>query len=269
MKKLKDKVVLITGGAAGIGFCTAENFAKAGSKLILTDIDEESLGSAAEKLRSKGASVSTYVNDVSSQKQVESLAKKVLAEHGRLDVLINNAGIGHNGELKDTTMKDWKKLIDINFMGPLNFIYAFLPSMLEKRTGHIVNVSSGQAFFLLPTWGAYASIKLGMAGYSEVLGFELRPYNIKVTTVYPFMVRTGFYDEVDAETWGTKMSMKLLPYYSNSPQTVGRIIFKSVKKGKAVEMVHPINLMGFYARFLPHVHGGMNTIANWFLSKKA
>ncbi|MDP8257524.1 MAG: SDR family oxidoreductase [Candidatus Alcyoniella australis] len=268
MKKLKDKVVLITGGAHGIGLCTAEYFAKAGSVLVLTDIDEPGLDAAAKQIEELGAKVHTYVTDVSKKSAVDKTAKDVIAKLGGVDVLINNAGIGHNGEIKDTTLKQWRKLIDVNFMGPLHFIYALLPSMIERNSGHIVNLSSGQAFFLLPTWGAYASIKLGMAGYSEVLGFELSKHNIEVTTVYPFMVNTGFYDEVQGETWGAKMSMKLLPFYSNSPKTVGRIIFKAVRKDKAVEMVSPINLLGFYSRFLPLLHSGVNTVASMLLAKR-
>lgn len=262
MKKLKDKWVLITGGAAGIGFCTAEEFAKAGSKLILTDINEAKLDEAAQTLRGRGAEVLTYINDVSDREAVHELADDVLHKTGGLDVLINNAGIGLSKELKDTTYDDWEKLIDINLWGPLHFIYAFLPSMLQRQGGHIVNVSSGQAFLRMPTWGAYAAIKLALGGFSEVLYFELAEYGVKVTTVYPYMVATGFYDEMEGESFASKMAMKLVPYYSHSPQKVGKIIFKAVKKNKMTEMVSIVNQMGFYSKFSSLLTKGMGHATN-------
>jgi short-subunit dehydrogenase len=267
MKKLKDKLVLITGGAAGIGLCTAGEFAKAGSRLILTDINPNKLDEAAEKLRGQGAEVTTYVNDVSDREAVHKLARDVLARFGQLDVLINNAGVGLTKELKDTTFAEWERLVNINFWGPLNFIYAFLPSMIERRNGHIVNLSSGQAFYRLPTWGAYASIKQALGGFSEVLYYELAEYDISVTTVYPFMVNTGFYSDVEAESFGTKMAMKLLPYYSQSAETVGKVIFKAVKKNKQTEMVTVMNMPGFYSQVMPLARKTMGKMTNLFLAK--
>jgi short-subunit dehydrogenase len=140
--------------------------------------------------------------------------------------------------------------------------------MITHGKGHIVNLSSGQAFYLMPTWGAYASIKLAVGGMSEVMHYELAQHGVKVTTVYPFVVNTGFYDDVESETFGSKVSMKLLPYYSNSPETVGKLIFKAVKKGKTDEMVHPLVLVGYYTRFFRPLHAGMSIVSNWFLSKK-
>ena len=268
MKNLRDKLVLITGGGAGIGLATAHQFGKAGARLILTDIDAEALLAAAEELTGKGYIVDTYVNDISDREAVEKLAETILEKYDGLDVLINNAGIGHNGELKDTTLEKWRALVEINLFGPLHYIYSFLPSMIEKKSGHIVTLSSGQAFFQLPTWGAYASIKLGLAGMSEILHYELAKYDIGVTTVYPFMVNTGFYDDVKADTFGSKMSMKLLPYYSNTPETVAKRILNAVKKGKSVEMVNLLNSVGFYSRFFRPVSASISILSNWFLAKK-
>jgi len=267
MKKVRGKTVLITGGASGIGLCTACEFAKAGSRLILTDIDEQKLAEAERVIRDLGAEVTTYVNDVRDRKAVEKLARDVLERFGNLDILINNAGVGLTKELKDTTMDEWKKLIDINLWGPLYFIYAFLPSMLEKHSGHIVNISSGQAFFRLPTWGAYAAIKLCLSAISEVLYFEMAPHKIKVTAVHPFMVNTGFYDTAAPETFGGKLSMKLLPFYSSTPDKVGKIIFNAVRKEKMFEMAHIFNTFGYYSKFSDVVNKGMGHMTTWFLAK--
>jgi len=266
--EIKNKTVLITGAALGIGRCTAEEFAKAGAKLILTDVNEKELLKTVENLKQYNSNISTFIVDISNKKQVQSMAKDVLKEFGFLDILINNAGVGHHGELKDTSLETWDKLLKINLWGTLYHNDAFLPSMLAKKQGHIVNVASGQAFFKLPTWGAYAIIKLAAGAYSELLHYELKTHNVNVTTVYPFMVNTGFYDDVDTETILSELSMKLLPYYSLTPEQVGKIIFKAVKNKKAVEMVHPFNYIGKYLNFENPSSEIFNRITSYFMVKK-
>jgi NAD(P)-dependent dehydrogenase (short-subunit alcohol dehydrogenase family) len=269
MKNLRGKRVLITGGAGGIGLCTAEEFARAGSEVIITDIDGERLDQAKTKLSEYGIPIHTRVVDVVDRQQVNDLARWVLEDVGGLDVLINNAGIGYNGELADTTLETWQKLLAVNLLGPLYHIYAFLPYFKEKRGGHIVNVSSGQTYFRLPTWGAYASIKAAFGAFSEILYFELRKYHVKVTTVYPFMVNTPFYKDIQGDTWGAKLSMKLIPYYSMTPEKVARIIFRAVKKEIKVERVSVINDLGRYAQLVPFANDIMALTSNFFLAKKA
>lgn len=268
MSDMNGKVVLITGGAKGIGFVAAREFAKAGSTVVLTDIEGELLEKAADSIRQTGAEVHTYVVDVSDRTQVEEMANDVMEKLGRVDVLINNAGVGHTREFIDMDYKTWETLIGVNFWGPMYHIYAFLPHMIERGEGHIVNVSSGQVYFRLPTWGAYATSKSALGAFSETLHYELEELGIKVTTVYPFMVRdTGFYLDVDAKTWGTKMAMLFLPYYSNKPETVGRKIYKAVVKGKRVERVHLFNWVGIYMHFLPFVHDIVSRITYRFLGR--
>jgi len=266
MKKLKGKRVLITGGAGGIGLCTAEEFAKAGAEPIITDINENALAQAADKLRAFHVAVHTRRVDVTDRAQVEALAYWVNDDLGGLDILINNAGIGHSGELIDTTIDDWERLIKVNLCGPLYHVYAFLPAMIARGGGQIVNISSGQAFFRLPTWGAYATIKLALGAFSEILHWEVKKHNVRVTTVYPFMVNTSFYKDISGETLGQKLSMKLVPYYSMTPEKVGKIIFQATKKEKQIEMVSLINDFGFYSRLVPPLADFMSWTSNLFLT---
>ncbi len=268
MADIKGKRVLITGAASGIGLCTAEEFAKAGAELVMTDIDAEGLDRAVDRLRATGAVVHGRVVDVSDRVAVDAMAKWVLEELGDLDILINNAGIGHSGELAETSLDTWERLVAVNFWGPLYHVYAFLPRMIERKRGHIVNVSSGQAFFRLPTWGAYATVKLALGGFSEMLRFEVSKYGIKVTTVYPFMVDTPFYRGIEGDTLAGRLSMRLVPYYSMSPERVGRILFKAVKKQKPVEMVSVLNDVGYYARVVPPVGNLVSMVSNLVLTKR-
>ena len=251
MRSLINKVVLITGGAQGLGLNAAGEFAEEGSILILTDINKDSLAEAKSILEAKGAEVHTYTVDVTVKKKVDELADKVLKKFGKVDVMINNAGIGHHADLEETSLDTWRKLMDVNFWGPLYHIYAFLPSMKERGEGHIVNISSGQAFLRMPTWGAYSAIKLAIGAVSELLHFELEQYNIRVTTVYPYMINTGFYNDIEYATFVGKLSKVFLPLYSQKPSTVGRIIFDAVKNEKKVEMVSPINTIMKYLHFFP------------------
>jgi NAD(P)-dependent dehydrogenase (short-subunit alcohol dehydrogenase family) len=250
-KSLKGKRVLLTGGANGIGLCLARLLVKDGARLIISDIDAGALERARAQLAGELGEVFDYAVDVSDRAAVETMADWVKEQFGGLDILINNAGIGHSGEFIETPLEKWKKLMDVNFWGPLYHVYAFLPQLIESSEGQIVNVSSGQAFFRLPTWGPYAVIKLALGGFSELLRFEMRKFNVAVTTVYPFMVNTGFYKDIEGETLGAKLSMKLMPYYSMSPDRVARIMFKAIKKKKAVEMVSALNDFAYYARAVP------------------
>lgn len=268
MQYVKGKTVLVTGGASGIGLCLAENLAKAGSELIITDINGETLATAAEKLRDLGAKVHTRQMDVCDREAVEELARWAEDECGGVDILVNNAGIGHTEEMVDTSLETWKKLMDVNFWGVLYHVYAFLPAMMARRRGHIVNVSSGQAFFRLPTWGPYATIKLAMGAFSEILRYEVGRFNIRVTTVYPFMVNTPFYQDIEGDTWGQKMSMRLLPYYSMTPERAGKVIYKAIRRRKAIEMMHPLNDVAKYMRFIPGATDMVSIITMLALGKK-
>lgn len=270
MNDIKGKKVLITGGAKGIGFHTAQIFAQNGAQIIITDINKNALNDAQKKLQQFDGPIHTYVVDVSDQKQVENLAKDIIKQHKGIDVLINNAGVGLTKEMADMSLEEWKKQIGVNLWGPLYHMYSFLPDMLGKAKGQIVNVSSGQAFFRLPTWGAYAAIKLCLGGLSNILYYELRSRGIQVTTIYPFMVNTGFYNKIkDSEqTFGTKLAMKLLPYYSNKPETLGKKIFQAVKKKKKTEMVHILNWVAYYMWFIPFLANIVGYFTFLFLGKK-
>jgi NAD(P)-dependent dehydrogenase (short-subunit alcohol dehydrogenase family) len=263
----KGKTVLITGSARGIGFDTARHFARAGSRVILTDVDGEALDGAERRLAGDGEVLATYSVDVSDRDAVESMAEDVLDRYGRLDVLINNAGIPHHEEIHETTIEEWEKVFAVNFFGPLYHIYAFLPDMLDREDGHIVNVSSGQAFFLIPTWGAYATSKLALGGFSEVLHHELRKHGISVTTVYPYVVNTGFYQDVGIESLGSKLSMKLLDLYAHSPDEIAGKIFRATRDERKSEMTSLLNWAGYYMDFVPGAKGLFTQVTDKLMSR--
>ena len=247
------KTVLITGGAGGIGLAAAKHFAKDDWRILLSDRDGARLDAAARELRDLGAPVETWTVDVTDPAAVATCAAEILERYGHLDVLINNAGVGHHGEIADTSLTTWKLLMDVNFWGPLYHIYAFLPAMKARREGQIVNVSSGQAFIKMPTWGAYAAIKAALGVVSEVLHWELKKHGIRVTTVYPGMVNTGFYDEMDTKTLGGRLSMLLLPLYSMPAKRMGRILHRAVTNHDKMELSNLHNRFAWFTQGLPLV----------------
>ncbi len=249
----KPGTVLITGGGGGIGLAAAKYFAKDGWRVLLSDLDPDRLATAANELHALDAEVETYVVDVTDRAAVEAYAAEIVDRHGHLDVLINNAGVGHHGEIADTSLETWKLLVDVNLWGPLHHIYAFLPSMKAKGAGQIVNVSSGQAFIKMPTWGAYAAIKAALGVASEVLHWELKKHGIKVTTVFPGMVNTGFYSDVETNTLGGRLSMLLLPLYSMPAKRMGRILHRAVTRHEKTELSNLHNRFAWFTQGLPLV----------------
>lgn len=267
-RALSGKRVLITGAGGGIGSHLAHVFAKAGNDLVLTDLDSARLDQASRRLSSMGVSIQTRAMDVSDRSAVESLARWVVDELGGLDILINNAGVGFQAELAETSLETWKKLLDVNFLGPLYHVHAFLPHFKQKRSGHIVNVSSGQAFFRLPTWGAYAAVKAALGVFSEVLCFELRKHHIRVTTVYPFLVNTPFYENIQAPTPRGRFALSLIPYCSMSPEQAARIIFKAVSRRAKVEYVSRLNDLGRIQGLIPFARDLLSRASHLLLAQE-
>ncbi len=270
MRSFKNKNVIITGAAGDVGKNLAKKIAKHEANLILSDVNLEGLQELKNDIESTyDTKVRIDGLDITNEQKVKIFSEEVLKEFGSIDLLINNAGIGHYAELAETSIETWKQLLEVNLWGALYHVHAFLPSMIERESGHIVNVSSGQAFFRMPTWGAYAVTKLAMGAYSEVLRHEVKKFNINVTTCYPYMINTGFYNEIPGENFFQKLSMKMLPFYSMSPERVSNILFKAIKKNKAIEMVSPMNNFGKASHFVPKMWDVVSTATAMTLGKKA
>lgn len=262
------KKVLITGAASGIGFELTKKFLLNGDMVFMVDYNKLALKKAFDKIISEAKplvkNLYYYECDVRMPSHIWRIIEYV-KDIGDLDVLINNAGIAHNEELINTDNSSWAKLIDTNLLGPIYMMNIFMP-MLKRTKGQIVNVSSGQAFFRLPSWGAYSVTKLALGALSELLSFEASKYNIKVTTVYPFMVNTPFYEDMSGDTFVSKLAMKFLPLYSDSAEKVAQKIFQAVQKKKRVEYINPINYVGVAFRAMPPVAGLVTYIADKLLN---
>lgn len=250
---LRDKWILITGAASGIGKETSLLLAGEGSNLVLADINETGLVQTAEQLKALGAEVFYKATDVTDKEQIKELADAVHDRIGALDVLVNNAGFGCSAELKDTSDEQWEALIKLNFLSAINMVNAFLPPMLKKGRGQIVNISTGQVFYPVPTWGAYAASKAALATYSECLTWELRRFGIKVTTVFPGLINTPFYNEVETHTFPQKFVLWWIRSLGSTPLKMAIKIVGGIKKQKRRVIQSWVNWLNYlFRRHSPH-----------------
>ncbi len=191
---IKDKVVVITGASSGLGAATARQLAQQGAKLVLGARRLDRLQALVEELSlGHAAAVRT---DVTQYAQVRHLVDHAVQSHGRIDVIINNAGLMPNSPLERGKVEDWDRVIDVNMKGVLYGIAAALPYMKAQHSGHIINVSSVAGHKVRPGNAVYAAAKTAVRVISEGLRQEVKPYNIRTTVISPGVVATELPDSV-------------------------------------------------------------------------
>ena len=181
MTKQQTKVLVLTGGSSGIGLATVKLFASKG----YTVYELSRSGKSFDKVKHIDC-------DVTKEETVKSAINQVIAEQGRIDVLINNAGFGISGPIEFTETEDAKKQFDVNFFGALNVVKAVVPFMREAKAGRIIFVSSVAAVFSIPFQSFYSAAKAAMNSLALSLANELRPFNVSVCSLMPGDVSTGF-----------------------------------------------------------------------------
>jgi NAD(P)-dependent dehydrogenase (short-subunit alcohol dehydrogenase family) len=195
VKFTKDMPVLVTGAASGIGREVARQLGERGARLYLTDVNQAGLDAVAEQLGERV--VLARAADVSDREQVAALAQEVHASTDAVGAVLNVAGIAIWGTVQKMTHEQWREVIEVNLMGPIHVIEAFVPPMIEAgRGGYLVNVSSAAGLIGLPWHAAYSASKFGLRGVSEVLRFDLRRHGISVSLACPGAVDTGLVNTV-------------------------------------------------------------------------
>ena len=198
-RSVAGKLCLVTGAASGIGRATALETAARGGAVVLTDIQADALAETAAEIERRGGEVRfAEAGDISDHEAVAAMAERVHAEHGPVDVVMNVAGISAWGEVQNLEHDQWRRMIDVNLMGPIHVIESFVPRMIEaRRGGHLLNVSSAAGLFGFPWHAAYSASKFGLRGISEVLRFDLRRYGIAVHLCVPGGVDTPLVGTVE------------------------------------------------------------------------
>ncbi len=195
LMRLRDRHVLITGAGGGIGAATARAFARRGCNLVLTDIDEAGLAATrtaiADALGNRMPLVTTHRLDVGAPDAIAAFPEVVARTHGKLDILMNNAGVTTGGTFEQVSERDFDWLLGINFWGVVRMTRAFLPMLHESDDARLVNISSLYGLIAPPGQTAYSAAKFAVRGFSNALAAELAGSRIGVTVVHPGGVRTG------------------------------------------------------------------------------
>jgi short-subunit dehydrogenase len=188
--RLREAVVVVTGASSGIGEATALRFARAGSRLALAARRVDRLDALASRIEAHGGRAMPVRCDVTVAADRAGLAETVLGTFGRCDVLVNNAGVPGGGPFLSLTSEQIDHVLDVNLRGVVQTTKAFLPMMLDRGSGHVVNVASLAGRFALPGASMYSATKHAVIAFSESLYHELKDVGILVTAVNPFFART-------------------------------------------------------------------------------
>jgi NADP-dependent 3-hydroxy acid dehydrogenase YdfG len=188
--KLDSKVAIITGASSGIGEATAIALFAEGAKVAIAARRGVLLDQLAQRIEASGGEALPIVADLTDETQAKNLVQKVYAHYGRVDILINNAGLALAGDIDGADTSDWRRMIDINLLGVLYVTHATLPIFKAQRVGHIVNISSVAGRTARAGIGVYNLTKWGINGFSEALRQEVYKDNIRVTIIEPGMVDT-------------------------------------------------------------------------------
>ena len=200
MSEIQNKVVIITGASSGLGEATAKRLAASGAKLMLGARREDRLKELVAAIAQTGGTASYLVTDVVDRAQVEALAKQTLSTYGRIDVLINNAGLMPLSPLDQIKVEEWDQMIDVNIKGVLYGIAAVLPMMRQQKSGHIINVSSVAGHKVFPGAAVYCATKFAVRAISEGLRLESNG-EIRSTNISPGAVATELTSTIsDADT---------------------------------------------------------------------
>jgi len=191
---IKDKVVVITGASSGLGEATARHLARHGTRLVLGARRLDRLRALVAEL-SLGNDAAVQM-DVTQYEQVKQLVDQAVRSHGRIDVIINNAGLMPQAPLERLKIDEWNRMIDVNIKGVLYGIAAALPYMKQQKAGHFINVSSVAGHKVGPGFAVYAATKHAVRALSEGLRQEVKPYNIRTTVISPGAVATELPDSI-------------------------------------------------------------------------
>ncbi|MBW2675841.1 MAG: SDR family oxidoreductase, partial [Deltaproteobacteria bacterium] len=191
MKDLRHSVAAVTGAASGIGRSLAIHLAKEGCGLALADIDPDGLNQTTEMIKDTDVKITTHVLDVADREQVYRFADDAVAEHGKVNIIINNAGVSITETLEDVTYEDFNWLLGINLWGVVYGSKAFLPYLKQQPEGHIVNISSVHGLFTNRNVGPYCTSKFAIRGFTQVLCQELKDTTVRVSCVHPGGIKTN------------------------------------------------------------------------------
>jgi NAD(P)-dependent dehydrogenase (short-subunit alcohol dehydrogenase family) len=258
---LEGRIALITGAGAGIGAATADLFAAEGATVIVADIDEAAAQAVAKAIQGDGGSAAALAVDVRNADEIFAMRDAVLAEHGRLDILVNNVGhwVALPASFAESGPEHWQALYEVNLLHVLLASRAFLPSMIERRRGCILNVSSIEGMRGYPQDTVYGALKAAVIQFTKSLAIEVAGYGVKVNGIAPDLTQSAQSDfaAIDPPEWSDQW-WRWLP--------LGRV-GQPIDQAKALLFLAS-DLSDFLVGHTIPTDGGTGAAAGWYRSDK-
>ncbi|MCU6684860.1 SDR family oxidoreductase [Leclercia sp. H6W5] len=238
---IKDKVIVITGASSGMGEAAARHLAQKGARVVLAARRADRIKVIANDINGEGGEALAMVTDVTSLEDVKKLVDTTVAKWGRIDVLINNAGVMPLSSLDQAKVNEWDKMIDVNLRGVLHGIAAALPIMKAQKSGHIINTASVAGHLVFPTSAVYSATKFAVRALTEGLRNEASAWNIRATIISPGAVSTELLEHISDkdvqaanQEYVSKVGVppetfaRMVAFAINEPEDVGvnEIIFR-------------------------------------------
>ena len=250
MKDFHDKVAAITGAASGIGRALALELARRGCHLALSDVNETGLAETVKLAQAAGpVQITSQRLDVSSRVDVEAWALSVVSDHGKVNMIFNNAGVAHGSTIEATTYEDFEWIMGINFWGVVYGTKAFLPHLRASGEGHIVNVSSVFGIISVPTQGTYTATKFAVRGFTEALRQELdlQKSPVSCTSVHPGGIKTNIakaarFDKSAASITGADADASKQEFeklFMTTPDKAAAVILRAVARKSRRVLIGP------------------------------
>ncbi len=247
MTEPANKTVLITGAGGGFGRHMVRQFRAAGAQLILTDISDEAMRGATEDAGDD--IVAAVAADLATDEGCGAVGAVCASRDVIPDILVNNAGLGVAGRLDHVPRERWETLMQLNLLAPMRLCYLFLPGMIERGSGHIVNISSLAGWVGSRGLSSYCASKFGLRGFGESLAVDLEGTGVRVTNVYPCFSRTSI---LDSPQYGYEQRRIVPEYLISEPADVVAALIKGVRRNRLHVFPDRHSRLGYYVtRFLP------------------
>lgn len=237
--QFKGKIAVVTGAGSGIGRSSATLLAKLGARVHAADLNGAAAIETVRMISDAGGSATAHTLDVTDAEAVAELAAKIYEDDGRVDLLHNNAGIGHAGTIETTPLADWQKVLDVNLFGVINGLNAFVPRMIEQGGGgHVVNTASMAGLTASAGMAPYCTSKFGVVGMSLALDAELKPKGIRVTALCPGIINTAIVETSTMRGEVEARHDKLTKFYKTrgtSPDVVAADMVSAIIKKQVIK----------------------------------
>lgn len=234
MQNIKGKVVAITGASSGIGKAIAIELAKNGAKVVLGARRTEQLQQLVEEIKSKGGEATFVQIDIKNKTDLIRLVNSAVEQYGKLDIIVNNAGVSQLSRIDDLDLEGWEEMIDINLKGVLYGIVAAIPVFKEQKSGHIVNIISTAGIKIVPMQGVYAGTKNAIRTIAEAFRQE-SDGNIRITGISPGFVKTDFANHIRNEEMKTAIQ-KGMEQIAIDPLAIANAVIYAISQPNDVEI---------------------------------